>query len=465
MDRELRYTYVNPTAERLMGHPAEQLLGRGLLEVFPEVRELEVHRACVRVLASGTPEANEQFFPRQQRWYRNHLYPTSDGLAVFFEDITAAKRMEALLGEERMRYRAVFEQAGAGVVERRLDDGRVLAANARYLQILGRTEAEVIGSPLGAFAHPDDRTGEQRRFAALRAGAENLAPTEKRFLRPDGSVVWISLTSSVVRPGGNRPPYLITILQDVTERQRAVEALARSEQRLATYSRELARAVEAERTRIAREIHDELGQLLTGLKLDVAWLARRLPPATSTTGTGTSAVAERIEDIQVQLDETIHSMRRIATELRPAALDELGLGPALRAHVAEFVRRAGLSADIRIDDVDVGADGATALFRIAQEALTNVARHASASHVQVTLAAEAGHAVLEVADDGRGAPLEAGGETAAERIGHGLVGIFERARLAGGEASVVSGPGHGTAVRARVPRAAPRRDPELEQRA
>lgn len=449
MDRELHYTHVNPAAERLLGMPARQLVGRALLEAFPEVDGIEFHAACLRVLRDRIAEHVDQFFPPHGRWYRNHFYPTTEGLAVVFEDITLARRTEAQLAEERLRYLALFHQTGAGIVECRLDDGRLISANERFAQLLGRQPAQLVGREMDALVHPDDRADAQAGFERLQRGAVRELAFEKRCLRPDGSVVWVSITSSVVRADGERAPYVISIFQDVTERRRAVEALARSEQRLEVYSRELARAVENERARIAREIHDELGQALTGLKLDVAWVARRL--AARPPGALAGPVAERLEDIQLRLDETVRSMRRIATELRPAALDELGLGAALRAHVAEFAHRAGLEAEVHVEDVPAGGDGATALFRIAQEALTNVARHAGARRVSVHLRVHGTDAVLEVSDDGTGTvpDLETPGQARAG--GHGLVGIYERARLAGGNARITSRPGQGTTVHARVP--------------
>jgi len=228
--------------------------------------------------------------------------------------------------------------------------------------------------------------------------------------------------------------------------ERAARALARSEQQLRALADRLQAVREEERTELAREIHDVLGQELTGLKMDAAWMSRRLATRHEHE---LVAAGVRLGSMRDRIDETIATVRRLATGLRPGVLDDLGLATAIEWQAHEFGSRAGLPIEIEIDDVDLHIDKvrATAVFRIFQELLTNVARHAGATQVQGRLALEDRNILLEVQDDGRGI-------TESEVFGSrslGLVGIRERVLAFGGEFRVVGSPGQGTRATVRIP--------------
>jgi len=227
----------------------------------------------------------------------------------------------------------------------------------------------------------------------------------------------------------------------VTEGYEATARVSASRQELRALAARLQRAREEERTTIAREIHDELGQALTGIKLDIAWMKRRLP---------------REDDLTVQcqsmierIDATLNTVRRIATELRPSVLDQLGLEAAIEWQGQEFSLRTGILVDF---NVAVGTETipehvASSAFRILQESLTNVARHARASRVGVRLAVADDVLTLEIADDGIGIePQRLDGTTSL-----GLVGMRERALACGGELCITGRPTLGTTVALRIP--------------
>ncbi len=201
-------------------------------------------------------------------------------------------------------------------------------------------------------------------------------------------------------------------------------------------------AREDERTRVAREIHDELGQALTAIKLEFTALLRDLPAVES-------QVNQRSQSILALLDEAIQSIRRIATELRPGILDDLGLVAAVEWAAEDFQVRTGIKCHLDRPDADIAVDteSATALFRIVQEALTNVARHANASEVNIRLAEEHGRLTLEVRDNGRGI----GDEELSGNRSLGILGMRERALLAGGELTISGSPRLGTTIRVRIP--------------
>ena len=196
---------------------------------------------------------------------------------------------------------------------------------------------------------------------------------------------------------------------------------------------------------MAREIHDELGQALTAIKIDLSSLVCELPA-------DQKQPASRTKSILKLVDETIQSVRRISTQLRPGILDDLGLMAAVEWAVEESEARTGIKfrLDLPRDDIVIDPECATALFRILQETLTNVARHANASQVEVQLAQEDGDLLLEVRDNGKGISKEQlwGGKSL------GVLGMRERASMLGGEITIIGIPGKGTTVSVRIPEAA-----------
>ena len=230
---------------------------------------------------------------------------------------------------------------------------------------------------------------------------------------------------------------------DRRERQRAEDKLRRSLDQLRALTNYLQYVREEERTRIAREVHDELGQALTGLKLDLSLLAKSLPP-------GTDDLRQKSKTMIAHIDETIQTVRRIATELRPGILDSLGLVAALEWQANEFQTRSNIKCDVNslVDDAGLPHDFTTVYFRIFQETLTNIIRHAKATKVEVQLEEEDDdHLVLKVKDNGRGISEE----DQAKTTSLGLVGMRERAMLIGGEVTLHGKPGKGTTVTLRAP--------------
>jgi signal transduction histidine kinase len=204
---------------------------------------------------------------------------------------------------------------------------------------------------------------------------------------------------------------------------------------------------EEERTALSRELHDVLAQDLTRLKIDLAWLERRLIQSTSAAGPPPPA-AKVAEMLQVA-DAAIASVQRIATGLRPAVLDSLGLCAAVEWQTKEFQSYSGVACQVSVpaETPAVGQDVATAMFRILQESLTNVARHARASRVEVSLRREVGQIVLRVEDNGWGI----GPESLKSPLSIGLAGMRERALMLGGQFEILSDPGRGTTIEARMP--------------
>ncbi|HEX3718204.1 MAG TPA: histidine kinase [Verrucomicrobiae bacterium] len=232
--------------------------------------------------------------------------------------------------------------------------------------------------------------------------------------------------------------------QERLDRQRAEDQLRESHKQLRALSVYLQHVREEERTRIAREVHDELGQALTSCKLDVSWLAHHL-------SRGQKELREKAKGLSAHIDSTIQTVRRISTELRPGILDHLGLVAALEWQANEFQLRTGIRCDVstRLDESRLDPELTTAFFRIFQETLTNVIRHAAATRVKVQLKEEASRIILEVRDNGRGI----GRDEISDPRSMGLLGMRERAALLGGDFSIQRlSAGRGTRARVAIPR-------------
>jgi two-component system sensor histidine kinase UhpB len=234
------------------------------------------------------------------------------------------------------------------------------------------------------------------------------------------------------------------ILRDVTRRKAFEDALRRQQDELRELSARVLEAREEEKTLIARELHDELGQLLTALKMDVAWLRDHLPNAAPET-------SSKVEQMNAVLDQTVGSVRRISADLRPLMLDDLGLADAASWLVEDFSRRSGIACSLELSQ-EAGLETlergiATALYRGLQESLTNIGRHAQAKRARIVLRLDGGAVLLEVEDDGRGIDAE----DIAKPRSLGLKGMRERALYLGGSLEVAREPGGGTRLRLRLP--------------
>jgi two-component system sensor histidine kinase UhpB len=234
----------------------------------------------------------------------------------------------------------------------------------------------------------------------------------------------------------------VIVLRDITERKQAEEELKNSRQQLRDLTEHLEHLREQERANIAREIHDELGQALTVLKMDTFWLAKHMPK-------NHKEILEKTKKMSGLIDATIQSVKKISAELRPGLLDDLGLVSAIEWHAEEFQKRTGIKCEliVTISDISLGKDLSTAIFRIVQEALTNVARHAEATEVTAKLEVEDGQLVLTVKDNGIGIT-----EDEISKAGtFGLVGIRERVHALRGEMRISGIQENGTTMTVIVP--------------
>jgi PAS domain S-box-containing protein len=368
------------------------------------------------------------------------------GASKVARDITSRRRTESALSDTQARLGAIVDSAMDAMVT--VDENqKIVLFNRAAEQVFGVRREDALGASL-------DRFRPARFRGAHRAHVEHFGRTGVTSRRMgDVTTLWglrangtnegeefpIEASISQVIEDGRR--LFTAILRDVTLRRQAEEALKRSEQELRELSARVLEAREEEKTRIARELHDELGQLLTALKMDLSWLRERLP----------AELHDKAAEMSAMLDQTVTSTRRISADLRPLMLDDLGLADAAGWLVQDFAKRSRIQCDLRLPDPEALQDAsknvATAVYRAVQESLTNIGRHSGATNAWVILAVEDGMILVDVEDDGRGiSPPDL-----AKARSLGLKGMRERFAYLGGSLEITPAPRGGTRLRLRVP--------------
>jgi PAS domain S-box-containing protein len=345
------------------------------------------------------------------------------------------------LRRSEQRFRTLFENSPDAifVVD---SESIVLAANRAAARLHAAARTDLVGKNLLDLIPPDQGKTFKHDLPALTANQSQLANVS--WNRGDQSV---ATEITAMRIEYDERPAVLLHVRDVSDHKRAEERLRASGERLRSLSRRLQTAQESERKRIARAVHDELGGELTGLKLDVAWLAKHLAEVPE--AAAKPAFAEKLNAMSTMLDSTIEFVRQITTQLRPGVLDILGFAAAIEWQAREFEQRTGIVCEVHSpeSDIAVDADRSTALFRIFQEILTNIARHAQATKIAVRMTEAANSFVLEVHDNGRGIS----DTEIADPKSLGLLGMRERALVFGGQVSFKSVPNEGTTVTVWVP--------------
>ncbi|OFW00324.1 MAG: hypothetical protein A3I61_00065 [Acidobacteria bacterium RIFCSPLOWO2_02_FULL_68_18] len=452
LDADWRYTYVNAKAAALFGRTPEELIGRHIWTEFPEGVGQPFHRAYERAMREQTPITLEEYYPPYDRWFENRIYPSPRGLTIYFSDITERRQIEAALRENRSLLARIVETDANGIAV--VDTaGTITFANPAAERIAGLPAGSMAGRSYAALAPTPLRVDGRRLpeeahpFREVLRTGRPVYDVQLAVERSDGRRVALSVNAApLVDDTGTLTGVVLTI-SDVTERTRAEEQVRVLATALRGLTARAQKAREQEATRIARELHDELGQALTGIKIDLAWLDTRL---SRVAGVADSlALRERTAAAVRQVDATIHTVRRLSSELRPGILDDLGIVAAVEWQAEEFATRTGIAcaAAVRDGAVEVDQARATALYRILQEALTNVVRHADATRVDITLATGTAGLTLDVCDNGRGIAVE----LANSPRSIGLLGMRERAGEHGGTVTIAPVAPHGTRVHVEMP--------------
>jgi len=480
-----RIVDVNPAAAEIMGSTIQMLLGK-TLAAFPKLLETPIPGQCLTALRSGEAR-NLGEIPYgddgvRQGIYSIQVFPLSRNfLGVAIEDVTDRNLAERTLRDSEERFRLLIQGVRECAIFQLDPAGHVVSWNAGAERLKGYRAEEIIGKHFSVLYLREDVMSGKPGLNLKEAAQHGQTEDEGWRVRKDGSRFWANVVITALRDQEGNLLGFAKLTRDMTERREKEEALTkakellelRAQQRAAVLTRvnhelrteiwdreraeeqlrtsldqlralaaRLQSVREEERTSIAREIHDELGQACTAIKMDLALIGRK-------TTKRQARLRAKVHSASQLVDNMIATLRRIASELRPRTLDDLGLTAALEWQAQDFESRTGIHCQVTLprDPLALDSERSTAIFRIFQESLTNVARHAQAARVEARLELEAQHLIFQVHDNGRGFdPLEA-----KSRRSLGLVGMQERALLLNGDLKIEGVPGAGTTMTLRIP--------------
>jgi PAS domain S-box-containing protein len=446
-------SFWNAAAERIFGHPKEKALGKELFGlVAPERLAADYRAMFIRLREAGSGPFADNIVELAARRHDDAEFPVEVSISALIfgqkwhaiaiaRDISDRKAMELALRASEQEFRSLAENLPDMVVRYDLDCRRT------YVNPAFEGGVEIPAGEALNFI-PDERWRGSISAADYRAQLREVMVTGTpadltlSWTRSsDGSVIHHAMRIVAERSPDGRINGALTIGRNITALVEAKRQLEESRTQLRALAARREAAREDERRRIARELHDELGQQLSALRFGVSLIDYQFgdeqPPIRGATA--------KLLDI---VDKTIQVTRDVSSSLRPGVLD-LGIVPALEWLIEEFSRHTGIACDLKVPqgDIQINEELGIALFRITQESLTNAARHAKATHIQITFECDAGSYVLEVKDDGVGFDVAA----PRKKTSFGLVGIHERVLATGGEVAVSSAPGCGTVVAVRIP--------------
>ncbi|GEM_PF-626804 len=447
VDAQERFTFVNPAAESIMGVSPGLLMGRNLADfVTPEQwAKIQMQTAERR---TGKKSTYEMQIVRPDGETRDLLVTAvpdvQNGIYIgafgVFRDITERKRMEETLRQSEGKYRNLFDNSEVGMFRTRLDGSEILEFNQKYLKILNYTREEVLGkSSKNMWA--DQR--EREKMVKMLNDEGQVTDFEGDLLNKQGEVRRCLTSLRLYRETG----ILEGSILDITERKQAEKDLRKYQEQLQSLALSQQTRIEEERTRIAREIHDDLGQLLTAIKIDFSMVRKHLSEGTNQETW--TLWEQEVDGIVRLIDRGIGSVRKIVRDLRPEVLDTLGILDSIRWQVEDFSRRTAIPCTIQssIEQLELETDRATTLFRVVQESLLNITKHANASRVEILFSIIEKNIILEIKDDGCGFVPEEVNTSMA----FGLLGIRERVRSFSGSVEILSAPMKGTTITITLP--------------
>lgn len=562
INKNWEYIYLNDKAGKLIGRTPEDLIGKSLWEAFPDAVGKDFYKACHRAMQTQQYTYQEEYYPPLDEWFENHIYPSPDGVSIFFRNISDRKKAQIMLAESEEKYRVIIETAQEGVwmIDK---NNNTVYTNSHMAEMLGYTREEMLHHPLFNFMDEEGKTlaeqnierrrngiTEQHEFkfikktgesvwtlletspifkdgkyegavamvmniterkkaekelidsevkykhlfesnpmpmwvldletynflavneAALKhygytkdeflqLGAKGIRPENEvqRFLelnrsnynalhnsgiwrhkKRDGSLIEVEIFAYNIQYEGKKAS--LVLANDVTERLHSEKLLKQSFEDIRRLASHLQHIREEERKRIGREIHDELGQQLTAIKMDVVWIDKKIPAEQE-------PIKEKLKNMVQLLDGSNLSVRKILKELRVDLLDSYGIVEALEWQARQFTTNTGVPVTLSNNTVDgvLPAPVTNCLYRVFQEALTNITKYANATVVTCRLEYSKTAISLSVNDNGNGFDKE----TVKSKQSFGLLGIQERVSSLNGSFELNTAPGKGTTLLINLP--------------
>lgn len=446
LDQEGSIIEVSDSFCEMLGYRREEMIGMNVREWDAGFENEEERRAMLRkqFLNPGRSQ-----FETRHRCKNGHILDVEvsghalelDGKPVLFNssrDITERKQVLNKLHESEEKWRRLYELSPLGITLTD-EEGRYVELNESFLRITGYSVDELNSTRYRDMALKRDEADDAKILSSL-GKSGYYGPYEKEYIRKDGTLVPVRLNGMLVK-GQDGKKYVWSIIEDISESKRITTRLEQAtiqlRELIATYEATL----ENERKRLAREVHDELGQVLTSLHLDISALRMKL-------GNKNPALKKLILNMSDVTDQAINVLRNVAENLRPVAID-MGITAAIEWLCNKFSAQSGILYTFHAPRQSINLDRqrTTMLFRIVQESLTNIMRHADARNVHISLLLDGADLSMEIRDDGKGFDHEEYGE----RKSFGLLGMKERALLLGGDFRIVSAIDNGTSVYVRIP--------------
>ena len=432
---------VNTSAALMSGYSKEELLQLNVRDIISD-EDGKDNPLRIAELQQGNTIINERII-KQKNGHLLNIETSSKLLADgrfqgIVRDITERKKSEEALRISENKYRLLFNQNPMPMWMISIPERNYLDANPAAVAHYGYSKEEFLKMNVRDVLPEEEVKRMEETDSIYPTGIDNAGIWPNRI--KDGTIIQVNIiTHDILYEGKDAR---LVLANDLTEKIIAEENLKKSHEELRELATYLEKIREAERTHMAREIHDELGQQLTGLKMDISWLNRKIQ-------SDDAEINSKIKDTINLIDKTVITVRRIATQLRPSILDDLGLIPAMEWQSEEFQKRAEIETNFKsnVSNIEVNPEIATGVFRIYQESLTNVLRHAAATQVNASLTIGDNKLELVINDNGKGFDMR--------EIEHkktlGLLGMRERSLLLGGEYEIYGQPGIGTSVRISVP--------------
>lgn len=439
---------TNKSAAYFLGIDLSASVGKEFRKIWPEtVADSNIFSSFLNVYTTGLPytEDIEYSDNRISGAYRTHVFKLSDeGIAVVFEDISES--MEALhtLKESEARYRELIEKSGVAIA---VDDveGDIVYFNRDFAELFGYTVKEMRGKTRSELIHPDYIDEVDIYHWSRMNGKDAPGQYEVKGVKKDGTPLWLEVKTTVLEEesgfSGTR-----MYIWDITERKEAEQRLQRSNSEISRLSRHIEAVREEEQKRLSSILHDDIGQLLTAIKMDAAWIRSN---ATSTE----DKMKERAGSVIEIVDQALSSIQQMTHELRPPAIDNLGLIAAIENLVLNYQVRSTIKFELDLPEKRIEADPAllTSVYRIVQEALTNIVRHSGATAIKIRLKVIGNTLDLLIEDNGAGIDVEC----LESHNSFGIISMRERTIQWSGEFIIEGVKGKGTKVMVSLPLKSP----------
>lgn len=445
LDKEWRYVYLNDAA--LPNHPfgREATLGKIIWDVHKEMAGTIFETKYREAMRTGVVAEVESYYAPMHLWFSVKIYPDTEGLTIIYKDVTSSRRAEEEAKASRKQLQLIYDTVSDPIFLLDVlpeEKYKFVSVNKAFTAATG-VQSESIINKLANNVIPAPNLQMVLGNYKKAIESRGLVEWEETNTYSTGVKTGI-VTISPIFDSEGKCEQLLGVVHDITERKNAERSVFFMNEQLRNFTAHLQHIREEERSKVAREIHDDFGQQLTGLKFVLTALKNK-----NARENYSPEIETQVLEMINMVDNSIASVRRIAKELRPGILDDLGLEAAIEWQAKEYEDRTGIKINFvsKINNLHFSKDVNTAVFRIFQESLTNVIRHAAASKVNVNLFIESENIVLEVIDNGKGISEE--GKNNFSSLG--LLGMSERAMYLGGEFNIERYKEGGTIVTVKIP--------------